>query len=359
MNPPDAACGHRGTTAARSGGRGAPPACPDRLPFGAAAHRVPSVLHRANACPSHRFADLPPRHGAASAHRVALPMARSAPRCSSLVVGTLRRSRRWPTRSADRTPARRRRSCGRSPSARECAPVPPPQSRSNQTPAVAPAQRRRHARAATPRPGSCQRNPPRRRSIATVPPGHPRRLARRPQRASSSDQRARAPFRSARVATLGQFHARSAKARSSLAGSPTSPTRADALAAGRDGTVVAWLAIDARGRDRGRRHRSGEPEFVDAVQAALPTRDSFPPGPRRAHPFYVDARVRLPDRGATPRRERQPADDVRRRAARRRTAAPPVCEHAVAHAPRSGSAATPSSACGSPARRCRRRASAS
>ncbi|MBK9116813.1 MAG: energy transducer TonB [Betaproteobacteria bacterium] len=69
---------------------------------------------------------------------------------------------------------------------------------------------------------------------------------------------------------------------------PEVPYPPEALAAGRQDTVVAWVAIDREGAIEDVVIDSGEPEFADAVLAALPTA-KFLPAEERGElvPFYI------------------------------------------------------------------------
>lgn len=63
---------------------------------------------------------------------------------------------------------------------------------------------------------------------------------------------------------------------------------ADALAAQRSGTVVAWLAISREGAIEEVIIDSGEPEFAEAVTAALPTAKFLPAEEKdELIPFYI------------------------------------------------------------------------
>jgi TonB family protein len=62
----------------------------------------------------------------------------------------------------------------------------------------------------------------------------------------------------------------------------------EALAAGRQDTVVAWVAVDRDGAIEEIVIDSGEPEFAEAVLAALPSA-KFLPAEERGEivPFYI------------------------------------------------------------------------
>ena len=69
---------------------------------------------------------------------------------------------------------------------------------------------------------------------------------------------------------------------------PEVPYPPEALAAGRQDTVVAWIAVDREGAIEDVVIDSGEPEFAAAVLAALPTA-KFLPAEERGEiiPFYI------------------------------------------------------------------------
>jgi len=69
---------------------------------------------------------------------------------------------------------------------------------------------------------------------------------------------------------------------------PEVPYPPEALRAGRQDTVVAWVAIDREGAIEDVVIDSGEPEFAEAVRAALPTA-KFLPAEERGEivPFYI------------------------------------------------------------------------